>query len=97
MSLRTAMKNFQKGKYIHAMYVSVNYNVSFAENKFLILWEEEESVTVVDGDDVQCSVKAIGNECSVLMNGVVYKGKIAAKGNWCYVRHVIWFVWVQYE
>ena len=46
------MKNFQKGKYIHAMYVSVNCNVSFAEDKFLILWEEEDSVTVVDGDDV---------------------------------------------
>ena len=44
------------------MYVSINCNVSFAGNKYLILWEDEDSVTVVDGDDVQCSVKAIGND-----------------------------------
>ena len=59
----------------------INRNVSFSDNNFLIFWEEENSVSVIFGEDVHCAEKAIGNECCVTINGTVYKGKIAAQGN----------------
>ena len=79
-SLRTACKNSQKGKYVGK--VNIIYNSSFSENNFLIFWEEENSVSVIFGEDVRCADKVIGKECHVLINGADFKGKIAAKGKW---------------
>ena len=90
-SLRTALNNSQKGKFKSKIYVVFHcIGVSFVDNYVLVYWNEENSVSVVFGEDVQAAALDAGNDCTVTFNAVQYNGKVAAKGELTQFYTVVW-------
>ena len=94
-SMRAAVNNSKKSK-SSTIYTTIAFYIKFAflGNYALVFWEEENSVSVLCGEDVRPhaeigsqphSTVDVGSLCNVTMNASVYKGKVAAKGTTMYI------------